>query len=211
MPTFRVRLSLIKKYAAELNLFESEALHTNAFHLPTTIITTCIYLPILTLAVLVLIIYTIANGQTRTITFLKPSHVLYEELLEKKSTTLQCPCSQISVPHGSFITISAQFYPICTSFLVSDEWINLLFHQNSSHFIPFDFCSIAHAHFRTLCTLCSFAMKSVHDAIADFSSDTLLTPEVIQRESLIEQIRGQVDFLKISTQNSARHLVRLLR
>ena len=194
MPRFLAPFSFLKRFAAELNLLKNEASYSNAFNSRTATITTRVYLPTLTIAVLILITYTVANGHTRIITFTKPSCVLYEVLLAKTHTTLQCPCSRISVAYGSFITISTQYHPICTSVFVSDEWINLLFNPNSSYFIPFDFRAIAHGHFRTLSTLCSFATRSMHDAIVGLATDTLLTPQIIRPESLIEQSKAHSDF-----------------
>jgi hypothetical protein len=201
----------IKTQVVKLNLFESEASHSNAFNLRTAIISTRVYLLLLTLTITILITFTSLQGQTISVTIKNPSQTMYENLYNKYSSRVQCPCSKITIPYSSFVSISVQYHPVCLSSFVSDEWINLLFNPNMSYFFPLDFRSSASGQFQILASLCSLAMTSVHDAIDGFLSDTLLTPQAISRLSVDEQSQADSLFVQISTKNAFQRLLRLVR
>jgi hypothetical protein len=146
-----------KERAAKLNLFESEVAHSNAFHLRTSIISTRAYIVLLTIAITTLIVYTILGSQTQSIIIRNRSQTVYEDLLNKYPTTLSCQCSQIDISYGAFISVSVPYHPICSSFFVSDTWINMLFNQNIGYYIQIDFRSSASDQFQFISSLCSFA------------------------------------------------------
>ncbi|CAF3917155.1 unnamed protein product [Rotaria sordida] len=201
----------MKTQLVELNIFESEASRTSAFHLRTAIITTRVYLLMLVLAITILITFTLLKNQTETVSVLNPAEVIYDDLYKKYPTTIQCPCKHISMHYQSFISISVRYHPICSSLFISDRWINILFNTNISFFYPIDFRSSATGQFQLLASLCSLALTSVSDAIDDFLSANFLTPDVFSRLQFDEQIRAQSSFVQISTANVFQNLLRLLR
>ncbi|CAF3730830.1 unnamed protein product [Rotaria sp. Silwood1] len=155
--------------------------------------------------------YTLVKGQTQTITIQNPTRTIYEDLFNKYPTILQCQCSQIAISYNSFLSISPQYHPICSSIYIQDQWIELLFNSNTSYFLPIDFRSLASNHFQLLATLCSFVQRMVHDAIDDFLLDTFLSPQVLSEVSLDQQSHAESSFLRISTANSIQRLLRLVR
>ncbi|CAF0944231.1 unnamed protein product [Rotaria sordida] len=201
----------LKEKIIKLNLFENEISLSSAFHHRTAIISTRIYIFLLLLSVNILIGYTLFKGQSQTITIQNPTETIYKNLFNKYQTTLQCQCSQIAISYGSFLSISPQYHPICSSIYIQDQWIELLFNSNTTYFLPIDFRSLASSHFQLLATLCSFVQQIVHDAIDDFLSNTFLSPQILSEVSLEQRSYAESSFLRISTANNVKHLLHLIR
>ncbi|CAF3789909.1 unnamed protein product [Rotaria socialis] len=201
----------IKERAVQLNLFENEGTRLDVFNLRTALISTRVYIVLLTFAVAILVLYTALYGNTQNITIQNPSQMTYEILFNKYPTTLLCRCSQVTIPYGKFISVFTRYHPICSSFFVSQTWINMLFNPNISYYIQIDFRSSASGLFQLLSSYCSFVNRSVNDALDDFLSNSLLSMYVLSSQSLDIQIQEESLFVQTSTANSIRRLIRLIR
>ena len=124
----------IKTRAVELNFFESAATRSNLHDLRTAIIATRLYIIILTITVFILALFTALDQKTQTITVQNPSQDVFQKLYLDYSATLQCPCSQVEILYETFINISYNLHPVCSSVFVSDTWINLLFLPDMTYF-----------------------------------------------------------------------------
>ncbi|CAF2169519.1 unnamed protein product [Rotaria magnacalcarata] len=201
----------IKERAVQLNLFENEGTSLDVFNLRTALISTRVYIVLLTFAVTILVFYTALNGTTQNITIQNPSQMTYETLFNKYSTTLSCRCSQVTIPYGKFISVFTRYHSICSSFFVSQTWINMLFNPNISYYIQIDFRSSSSGLFQLLSTHCSFVNRSVNDALDNFLSNSLLSMYVLSSQSLDIQTQEESLFVQTSTANSIRQLLRLIR
>jgi len=209
--SFVAILRSIKNFAAKLNLFESIETRSNPDHLRTAIITTRLYIILLTIAVFILVLFTALSQQIQTVTIQNPSEDVFQELDSKYSTTLQCSCSQVEIPYKTFINISYRFHPVCSSVFVSNSWINLLFRPDIGYFFPLDFRSSASGQFQLLASLCSFANRTIQEAVEDFFSNTFLSPQVLSIASLEYQTEAKSQFLKTSITYTFRRLLNLIR
>lgn len=199
------------KYCRELNLFEEETVQLEGFNRQVSIITTRVYVISLALALIILLCVVTFDGENHTIIIRYPSQSQFLELDKQFPYTLSCPCQKITIPLGSFTSITATYHPVCDSVFVSDGWINLLFTPNISFYYALDFRSTALGHFQLLSSLCSLAKRFVHDAIDDFSADTFLTQFVLSKNSLDIKIQTLDAPMQISTINSFRQVLELLR
>jgi hypothetical protein len=59
--------------------------------------------------------------QSETISNISAS--LFEQVYQKESSTLSCPCSRSAIPYSSFVQRTVRFHPVCTSRFVIREWI----------------------------------------------------------------------------------------
>ncbi len=109
----------------------------------TALISTWDYVVLVALFVFILVTYTSLTAQDQTTFVENPSQATYEELLDRYPTTLLCPCSQITIPYGSFVSILLNYHNVYRSFFVFDEWISLLSSLNISRFYQLDFRSSA--------------------------------------------------------------------
>lgn len=207
MPIYR----WIKEKVVKINLFESELSQTDAFHLRTSLISTRVYIVLFLIAITTLVVYTVLGSQSQNITIQNPSQIVYEDLLNKYPTTLSCRCNQITIPYGAFISISVQYHPICSSFFVSDSWIDMLFNQNIGYYIQIDFRSSASGQFQLLSSLCSLAKRAVNDTLNDFLSDIFLSINSFSPESLETQSQTQSSSVRTSTANAISGILHLIR
>ena len=201
----------LKNQALEWNLFESETTQTNRFHLRTALLATRFYIALLTIAIVILIIFTAFGTQLRTVTTRKPTHMIFQDLYSRYTNQLQCPCSRIDIPYKIFINISYRLHPVCSSVFTSETWINLLFSPLIGYFYQIDFRSSASGQFQLLASLCSSVKRTIDDAINDHLSETLLSPQTLSALLLNTQTKVQSLFWQISTRNSFRRILELVR
>ncbi|CAF1270325.1 unnamed protein product [Adineta ricciae] len=203
------------KLLSTLNLFSTQQQDTE-----TTddfeqgrILTRCFIL-ILILCSIIAGIYIVFPYQDHLITVESPSEQTYKKLYEKYSSTLQCPCSQISVPYGTFLNLTFVLHQICSSTLVSSTWLKYLalFDPNN---VPIwtktdfsrDFRSYGVSYFQFLSMFCSLVETNIADAQHLFNStqyinEYLPSQTLFRREnqyitdSFIIKIRN--DFARIS-------------
>ncbi|CAF1529101.1 unnamed protein product, partial [Adineta steineri] len=207
----RATLRYLRTRLVELNLFENSASRTDIHHLRTAIISTRVYLVLLITAVSILILTTALEQTTQTVTIQSPSENVFQKLYLKYSSTLQCPCNQVETLYKTFTTISYKLHPVCSSVFVSSTWINILFNPDIAYFHPLDFRSSASGQFQLLTSLCLFANRTVENAIDDFLSDTLLSPQILSISSLKDQSETKSQFLKTSTSYTYSRLLNLVR
>jgi hypothetical protein len=136
---------------------------------------------------------------SKTVQISKPSLSLYNDLLMKYPTILQCPCSQVSVQYGTFINISSvTYHQVCSSDFVTDAWIRALYGNGSTTQFPSEdylFTLINQLEF--LASLCQITQQVFADALSSFNNSNfiqiyLVSPIVFsgQIQSIILKLIG---------------------
>ena len=193
----------IKERLSNLNLFENEINSSNPFRSQIAIISTRVYILLLTVFITTLIIYTVLGLRTRSVTIQNPSQSIYEHLLKEYPTALSCQCARTAIQYGEFTSVSVQYHPICSSFFVSDSWIRMLFRQDIGYFIPIDFRSSATGQFQLLSSLCLLSKTTVRNILDDFLSETFLTENIVSPGALEIHTEVQSLFVRTFAINSA--------
>ena len=194
----------LKKHMLQFNLFESKLSWNDHERRQTEIITTRLYLILLSVCVIIASIYTSSIFQTRVFTVKYPSQATFEELHSNQrwSPTLACPCQNLSIPYNHFIRIAPRFHQICSSdFVISNsQWVKLfsqsLFNHNYSYD---DFRLFVVPQFRALTSLCTIANETVIEALSVFISNTLISAQAEPIEIVQSQISSAVAQFKLST------------
>ena len=172
-------LNSIKKKIKDLNFFDNELSRNDPYEKQTAIISTRVYMALLTTAIIVLIVSVLNGTQIKTVTVINPNLSVYVDLESKYGDTLSCPCTKLAIPYGTFISVSQQYHPICSSHFVSHLWIETLAIPNMSYYFQMDFRSSASGHFRLIAALCEMAMRFVDDGITTFFADSFISPQMI--------------------------------
>jgi hypothetical protein len=201
----------IKKHVAEWNSFEDVTCRSDSFHLRTAIISTRVYIALLTASVTIIVAFLSLGDESKVNTIRNPSEETYQDLLRENATSLSCPCSRVTVPYLNFTWTTVDYHPVCSSVFVSQELIDRLFSPNIGRLYQGDFRALASNLFQLLAAFCSHAKRSVNDALEDFHSDTLLTTDVLLPESFKTQVQAYSEFLRLSTTNSVRRLLQSVR
>ncbi|CAF4730611.1 unnamed protein product, partial [Rotaria sp. Silwood2] len=165
--------------------------------IPRQLISTRFFIVLFTITIVILGSYIFQSIQTQTITIWNPSLNTYEALHNKYSTTLVCPCSQISVSYGAFFNITYTLHQICSSDLVSPAWLEYLLPYSQTYtvydpgdFFQRDFRSVGASCFQLLAPLCSIAKENIDEALLTLAKGQFANDRVISKSSFIQQIQN---------------------
>lgn len=191
----------MKCMASELNLFDTRETSTDPFEQATGRIMTRTYIVFLCLSMAIIIFYTAINLRIESHAVQDPSETVFRTLYDRYPSTLHCPCSKITIPYGSFVSLAPTFHPVCTSWLVSDEWIQYVTDMKNvrSDYFEDDFRSYAPSFFSVLVTLCNLAETTVDNAWEVVSRSVLVTDEALSNEYLITRANTSIAQFQTNT------------
>ncbi|UJR07361.1 hypothetical protein I4U23_011647 [Adineta vaga] len=134
----------------------------------------------------------------------KPSLSTYEDLAKRFPSSLQCPCSDVSMEYESFLTIEPRFHQVCSSDFVSDRWIVYLYGEGDliERFSPTDFRYSASAQFQLLASLCRFSQGAINDTLMQLVTSDFMNANLLSVQSLNERIQSTIDEFKATIPSS---------
>ncbi|CAF3562548.1 unnamed protein product [Adineta steineri] len=179
-----------------INLFK-DINETNEEDIKNQKISTVIFLILFTISIIALFLYSSLTPITKTVVVQQPSLSDYQQLEEKYSNTLLCPCSSVSNEYNKFISsFTPTFNQVCSSDFVSDKWLDYvnyrLFLEPQYHFV-FDFRHSAYGFFAMLRTICVLAKQTIDDQLISFYSTILLTENIISKDIFLANIHASRD------------------
>ncbi|CAF3140112.1 unnamed protein product [Rotaria sp. Silwood2] len=95
-----------------LNLYDSRSTDPTTVH--HEILSTRLFTFLFGASLAILTIFTSFRPQTTLQNIQSPSIFDYERLLKQYPNTVQCPCTFISIPYETFITIETSFHQVCS-------------------------------------------------------------------------------------------------
>lgn len=197
----------------EINLFKTPTMRTDPFERRTAKISTWIYLVVLCLSIIIIVLSTSLNVRIENKIVENPSLNDFRDLEKKYSGSLQCPCSQIAIPHHSFISSFPRFHPVCTSWLTSDQWIDdissLDMHPRWS--LHRDFLRHGPTFFISLKTFCKLMETIVSDALYIFNQSSLISDQVSSDVELKARTQQILDQFKLNTEAESKRSHALIR
>ncbi|CAF2751676.1 unnamed protein product [Rotaria sp. Silwood2] len=136
---------------------------------------------------MILIGYTSSIVQTQTHIINNPSRAIYEVLYTKYSIMLQCECHEIAIPYGSFLSLSLEYHPVCSSAFITDTWLQVTRRDDNLDFAynPEDFFYAGFGFFNTLASLCSLAQTILNNSLHVFNRNRLVSGQVLFKNELI--------------------------
>lgn len=159
-------------------------------------ITTRLFILLLALSIVAVGLYLFFAIQTQVITVTQPSLDTYDELYAQRSPSLICPCSQISVRYGTFLTINYTLHQVCASSLVSSEWLAFVLSfdqalsiERTDSSFAIDFRRTAPSYFQLVATLCSIARETIGTALSTLMTSRFVNDRVLSRSLFDEQIQ----------------------
>lgn len=143
----------------------------------------------------------------------KPSFKKYENLFNKYSNTLHCPCSQMSIQYKSFLNISiSNRHEICSSDFIKDEWIKAFLLSNlQSTYSPQLFQTSAIGFFQLLSFFCQYTEKYLNDEISNFINQSLIHSQIVSLTQFNIQIQSMIKQFQMDTSNSFLSILELIR
>ena len=177
---FRRCVSISHEKLATLNLFDSRSSDTVIVR--REILTTRLYLLSMVVSTCILIFYTSLSVQTRRETVKDPTRTTYINLYEKYPDTLECPCTRITSPYGSFTDTIPYFHHVCHSDFTSQSWIDFTFNNNSTSLWPMDVRKSMSTMWQLVNTLCISAAIQVNDELNQLGNLSMISPSLISRQ-----------------------------
>ena len=203
------RLCTLGKKIAKLNIFDTETNDDDEQR--KQIISTRVYLFLLTSLLIVFILFTSLPYHSNIITMPTPTLRQYEQLAQSFSSSLRCPCKSISIPYEKFISINPVYHEICSSDFVTQRWIDYLFYQNTSYYFQLDFRHSASGEFQLLRTLCQHAKTTVDDSLRQFYLTRYITNQLVAAEGLEIEANSSIELFQITTPSLFISSLRLIR
>ncbi|CAF1189944.1 unnamed protein product [Didymodactylos carnosus] len=175
------------------------------------LMTTRLFLLLMTGALAVLIFYTGLSLQQKTVFIDSPSLATYEALDIKYHNTLTCPCSEMSVKYASFLSFTPTYHQVCNSSVVSDQWFDYLVHQYSlASYYSEDLRTLITPHFVVLKAFCQLSQTTVTNAVVQFDQRIFVSAQVLSED--LFQLQGQsfINLFKSQTSGSFTRLLDLI-
>ena len=148
----------------------------------------------------------------KTIIIDHPSEWKYKELYENYSTSLDCKCSQLTVPFDDSIRITPIMHEICSSQFVSSEWYRHFLSVNvTPHEIPEHFSYTGASYFQLLASFCSLAQYSIDDSLRLFAARLYLNDKVLPEWQFQQQMQAFIDTFTNTTRNEFIRIFSLVR
>ncbi|CAF3229739.1 unnamed protein product [Rotaria sp. Silwood2] len=145
------------------------------------LLTTRVFIVTLSIALFMVLSVTAVIPQSRAITVDSPSVRDFENIANRYPNAFTCRCSQISFPYKQFFSFNPRFHQVCSSDLISEEWVSSLFNVTTSNYYPLDFRLMASAQFQVLSALCRIVRNIVSDAVNEFSATIFVSPSALSR------------------------------
>lgn len=168
------------------------------------IYSTRIFLLLLTIGIFILVFYTSIAVRIQTNIINYPTIEQFEELNKKYSSTLVCPCTQLSLSHSSIIHIQPIYHQVCSSDFVNfNKWFDY-FNNLGVNFNVWDFRITGPALFTLLEIFCKMSNETVTNELNVFDNTQFVSAQALPRNifdaqtfQLISQFEQQVIFNKV--------------
>ncbi|CAF3033768.1 unnamed protein product [Rotaria sp. Silwood2] len=132
------------------------------------------------------------STQTVIITVSNPSLIVYNDLQVLYSNTLKCPCSTMTIPYNTFISLSPILHQVCSSDLVNNPWLSIL-KTATNRWASLDWRNIASSQFELLLDLCQLANKTIDDAVRRFILQSFITSNVLTEIDFNSQLNATLN------------------
>ena len=188
--TFEMSFADRLRYLRDYNVFDTNSTDQSIIRIQRW--STRLYFFMLSLAMLILIIYTSLHVSTQEFRIENPSLSSYFYLY-RRYPNIECPCTQISSSYRTFLRISSTFNPICSSELISDAWIAFLFdHQQTTSRYAADFRATASQQFQVLRQVCQLSIKAVENGLETLYRRELISGYLLSKNFFEAELQADI-------------------
>jgi hypothetical protein len=202
----------MKTRLVELNLFETPFTRNDPYELHTARIVTRVYLAILLITLGIITTSLLSPLRVHTVTVENPSQTIFENLYDKYTTTLQCPCSRIINSYELFTSLSPILHPACSSLFISEAWIVSISSLNTedSDYDAIDFRVAGPSFFNTLVTLCLLSNLTINHAWYIFGQTSLITDETLIQSEFYARTKVAIEQFQNDTISEFKNILSLV-
>jgi len=185
----------IRKKLINLNMFSTSSDIVNGIY------ATRVYLVLLISGIIILVFYASIIVRIENKTMKQPTYEQYEQLISQYSSSMKCPCSQLSISQSTFMTIQPNYHQICSSdFIREDRWLLYSSGLSGAVFV-FDFRTTGMPLFSLLETFCEMTKETIRNELTVFYDNQFVSGQILMNETfhsqawtLIQQFQNRVRF-----------------
>ncbi|CAF4038041.1 unnamed protein product [Rotaria sp. Silwood2] len=193
-----------------LNLFSDNPFWSPVLNFDEQTLSTRLFLIFISISLLVVIGYASLTVRTHNVTLYKFSISDFERLEARYPSTINVPCTEVSVPFNKFLNLSPRFHQVCLSSFVRNKWISSLFLFNATSHNILDFRTFAFAQYRSLRLLCQLARQAIKDTHRTFNSTHLVNRNTFSRAQFNEIASVLADNLQRNVLTNEKRTARVV-
>ncbi len=206
---------MLKRVLIELNLFKINSNDDNdQSQIRYQRITTRLYIGFLGLSLVILTLYLVLIPQIYVKTIEDQTPAKFSHYYSLYPSSLQCACSNISIPYRVFLTVEPYYHQMCSSDLVSLTWLEFLSYSYLGAFYmpnPIQYANSAASQFLLLKKLCTVAKQTIDNSLEQFLSQTFITSQVVSEKTFENQVTAFIKEWKTLMINSFLRTLRLVQ
>ena len=214
--------SKIKKYLQNINLFQSIPPTIHPEELRSQIVSTRVFISMMIFCVYILLIYTSTLRLTQLVIEPTPTLDRYKFLHKWYFQTLTCPCKETTIVQENMLRIDYTLHQVCSSFLVSEEWLDFLKTVRHWYDTVGSITNILNNHqkdlrvfsslsFQGLASLCKLAIEAVEYNIKQAYASRYTSRNLLSMTDLQSQTQIIVESLKSSTITQLLLSIKMIR
>ncbi len=178
---------------------------------------TRLYIILLSLSLFILTLYSSLNIETKTVQINNPLLDVVEKL-QMRTSSLQCPCTKLSVPYEHLVQLEPRYHQVCSSEFITPEWIDALTrlnfylpHQATFFFLMVDFRLMAPGIFQILKSMCDLTNDTVVNALIQFKKTQFVSAQLLESDLFLKQMNLTIQQFQKSLSNNLLYLLQLTR
>ena len=192
-----------------LNLFDSYS--NDALKVQREQNTTRLYIILLAIIFFILFFYTTFTPQTKTYTINRPTQVVYENLQMKHADTIECPCSNVTIPYEKFILITPRYHQVCSTGFIFPFFFNQLYLFNQTKIQRADFMAMSAPYFTWIASFCTLCQVLIYDLYSSFQKELFVNAKLLPENIFTKQTDDIIkSFIDSSSIRFIRSLTELL-
>lgn len=203
---------MLKLFVIEFNMFQQHG--SDQRQVTYQRLATRLYIFFTAVSLAIVIFYSLLSTSIHRETVLNPVESRYIELQENYPNTLTCLCDTILMNYSTFITIEPYYHQLCSSDLISDEWIEyhlLYYFDLVNWYTELDYRLNAATQFQSLAIFCDEAKKTIDNTLRVFKQTDFASSRVIARSVLELQAHSLIENWRSTTVNSFLNTFELAR
>ncbi|CAF1505675.1 unnamed protein product [Adineta steineri] len=201
---------LFRKIWTKLNMFKHH--ESNEHEERYQRLGTRLYIFILIITLSILSVYILIEEGVHRITILKPTENQYKHFQKIYSNKSICPCSSMTMTYANFITIQPYYHQVCSSDLVSSQWIQYNAKTTTGlAYAILDYRLNSQPQFQLLAMFCQQAQQIVDNGIKIFLQTQFVSSQIDSQDLFESKINLSISDWQLLMLNRYLRPINIIR
>jgi hypothetical protein len=173
------------------------------------IISTRLFILLFLTIIIGILTYLISLQTTIFVHVNSPTSSDFSQIYHEHNSTVQCPCTNISIPYETFLSVEVKFHQICSIDL--NDLINNLFHYTENSSNNHDFRFTAALQFRLLKLFCSVINETITHRLTDFMTMKFVSSQIWSEFQFQSQVNNSIEQFINNIKNQFINSIRMIQ